>query len=84
MAGLKVKATLVKFIHDNFIKESGLVVNADDSLIEKGLIDSTGVLELVAFMEETFKIKVEDEEIIPENFDSVNKLVNFIQLKLKT
>ncbi len=42
-----------------------------DSLLEKGIIDSTGVLELVSFIEETYGIKVEDEELIPENLDSV-------------
>ena len=55
----------------------------DDSFLEGGLIDSTGVLELVLFVEETFGIKVEDEELIPDNFDSVNKIVEFARSKTK-
>jgi acyl carrier protein len=55
----------------------------DDSFLEGGLIDSTGVLELVLFVEETFGIKVEDEELIPDNFDSVNRIVEFAKSKTK-
>lgn len=71
-----------KFITENFLfgqNEGGL--SDDDSFLEKGIIDSTGVLELVAFVEETFGIKVQDEELIPENLDSVNHLVDFISAK---
>lgn len=53
----------------------------DDSFLEKGIIDSTGILELVAFVEETYGVKVADEELIPENLDSVNKLSRFVQDK---
>jgi acyl carrier protein len=55
----------------------------EDSLLENGIIDSTGVLELVAFVEEKFQISVEDEELVPENFDSIRKIASFIQRKLK-
>ena len=72
---------LTKFIREYFIKESGKILNPDTSLIDQEIIDSTGVLELVAFVEETFQIRVEDEEIIPDNFDSVNKLAAFIETK---
>src|SRR5207248_1134131 len=54
----------------------------DDSFLEKGLIDSTGVLELVAFIEEQYGIRFQDDEIIPENLDSVNKLIQFLNKKL--
>jgi acyl carrier protein len=57
------------------------VVNGDTSFLESGLIDSTGVLELVAFIEEQFHIKVEDEDLIPANLDSINALVSFIERK---
>ena len=78
----KVKEVLFKFINENFAKESGTVLDSDDLLLEKGIIDSTGLLELVAFIEMTFKIRVEDEEIIPDNFDSINELVYFVESKL--
>ena len=71
-----------KFISENFLfgkEPEGLT--DDDSFLEKGIIDSTGVLELVAFAEETFGVKVADDELIPENLDSVNHLMNYISAK---
>lgn len=54
----------------------------DESMLEKGIIDSTGVLELVAFIESNYEIKVEDEELIPENLDSIKNIVSFLERKL--
>jgi acyl carrier protein len=72
------------FIIDNFLfGQGGENLSSDDSFLEKGIIDSTGVLELVNFLEETFKIKVEDEDLLPENLDSVNKVVSFLSRKLQ-
>ncbi|MDD5701348.1 MAG: acyl carrier protein [Dehalococcoidales bacterium] len=79
---LDVKDKIKSFIVDYFVKDSGLVLDDDLSFLEKGIIDSTGVMELVSFLETTFDIRLEDEEIIPDNFDSVNKLVNFIHQKM--
>lgn len=73
-----------KFIIENFLFGSGNDLGDDDSFLDKGIIDSTGVLELVAFVEEQFGIKVADEELIPENLDSVNNLANFVDNKLVT
>jgi len=56
-------------------------LNNDDSFLDKGIIDSTGVLEIIFFLDEEFGINVEDEEILPENLDSVNFIVNYINLK---
>ncbi|MBU4297830.1 MAG: acyl carrier protein [Desulfobulbaceae bacterium] len=70
------------FIFENFLfdaDESALGNN--DSFLEQGIIDSTGILELVDWLEETFTIKVLDEELIPENLDSVTKLADFIGKK---
>jgi acyl carrier protein len=53
----------------------------DDSFLEKGILDSTGVLEVVGNIEKQYGIRVEAEEIIPDNLDSINKLVAFIQRK---
>ena len=70
------------FIFENFLfdaDESSL--GNDDSFLEQGIIDATGVLELVEWLEETFSLKVQDEELVPENLDSVNKLSAFIAQK---
>lgn len=53
----------------------------DDSFLDKGIIDSTGILELVMFLEEQFGIVVADEELLPENLDSVSNLLKFIEGK---
>ena len=52
-----------------------------DSLLESGVIDSTGVLELVGFLEEEFEIEVKDEELVPENLDSIDNLAAYIAKK---
>jgi acyl carrier protein len=53
----------------------------DDSFLERGILDSTGVLELVSHIENTFGVRVEADEIIPENLDSLNKLASFVLRK---
>jgi acyl carrier protein len=58
-------------------------LSSDDSLVDQGIIDSTGVLELVTYLEETYGIKVEDEELIPDNLDSINRLVSYLERKLQ-
>ncbi len=74
-----IRETLRTFISENFLPQSGVDSFRDpDSFMEKGIIDSTGVLELLEFIEEKFGIKVEDEEVVPENLDSLDKLTAFI------
>lgn len=53
----------------------------DDSFLEKGILDSTGVLELVGFIEKEFSLRVEADELTPDNLDSVNKLVAYVEKK---
>jgi acyl carrier protein len=70
-----------QFITENFLFSEEKKITEADSFLENGIIDSTGVLELVSFVEEKFNVKVKDEEMIPENLDSINNLVNFIKKK---
>lgn len=73
-----------EFITDNFLfGQGGDKLSNDDSFLENGIIDSTGVLELVTFLEDQFPVKISDEELVPDNLDSINNLVNFIEAKLK-
>lgn len=58
-------------------------LDSNDSFLNKGIIDSTGVLEIILFLEEEFAIKVTDQEMIPDNLDSVTNIVNFIEKKTK-
>ena len=74
-----------QFIFENYLfVEQDDSLRDDDSFLEKGIIDSTGILELVAFLEESCGIKIADEELIPEHLDSVNNLIAFINSKEAT
>jgi acyl carrier protein len=81
--GQNIKQQIVEFITTNFLfDESSNVLGEADSLLETGVIDSTGVLELVAFIEETYGIKIDDEEIVPENLDSIENITLFVTQKI--
>jgi acyl carrier protein len=54
----------------------------DDSLMEKGIIDSTGIVELVGLLEQQYDIKIDDEELLPKNLDSIHNLSRFVESKL--
>ncbi len=75
------KDKLRQFILNNFAKENGRALEDNTSLTDEGLIDSTGVLEIAAFIEDVFGITIEDEEIIPANFESIDSLFKYIQSK---
>ncbi len=78
----KIKKYVKEFIIMNFnysINKDSL--NDDSSFIDNGIIDSTGVLELIDFIEEKFKIIIENDEVIPENLDSINNIVKYIKSK---
>jgi acyl carrier protein len=79
---MQIENEIRKFIMENFILDGEVNLSEDDSLLEKGIIDSTGVLELVAFIEETYEFKIKDEELVPENLDSIKNILQFIQNKL--
>ena len=71
-----------KFIEDNFLfREDRLGIADTESLLDAGLVDSTGVLELVAFLEGEFALRMADAEIVPENLDSIRAIVAFVEGK---
>lgn len=77
-----IKTKLKMFIKDNFLLGyDSFSFGDDDSFLERGVIDSTGVLELVNYIEETFGISVEDEELVPDNLDSLNRLTGYVERK---
>jgi acyl carrier protein len=77
-----ISASVRKFINDNFLFREGLEAIADDaSFLDAGIIDSTGVLELVSYLEDTWGITVADDEMLPENFDSIRGIVAYLQRK---
>tara|TARA_R110002095_G_scaffold214952_3_gene207989 strand:+ start:6981 stop:7238 length:258 start_codon:yes stop_codon:yes gene_type:complete len=79
-----IQSEIRNFVADNFLfgEDPESLLN-DDSFLETGIIDSTGVLELVAFIEDKYSVEVDDDELVPENLDSIDRLINFIESKLK-
>ncbi len=73
--------TINQFIVDNFLFGDGAKLADDTPLFEKGIIDSTGVLELIAFIEDNFNIVFKDDEIIQDNFSSLSAIEKFLQSK---
>jgi len=72
-----------QFLRDNFpLSADGVTLDREDSLIEVGVIDSTGVLELIGFIEERYEVEIRDEEVLPENLDSIGNIIRFVGEKL--
>jgi acyl carrier protein len=76
----QVEGFLLTEVAVDFDKES---LGADSDLLELRIIDSLGVLKLVLFLEQTFGIQLEDEDLIPENFQTLNRIVTFVEQKLR-
>ncbi len=77
-----MKDKIRTFIVENFLFGQDEGLNDDTSFLDGGIIDSTGILELVNFLEEQLSIKVDDEELVPENLDSINNVVGYLEKKL--
>jgi len=73
--------SLRQFIQENFLFGAEANFSDDDSLVENEIIDSTGVLELITHIESTYDLTIEDEDLVPENLDSIANLVRFITEK---
>ena len=78
-----IQQEIHNFVIDNFLFGEGSAQFSDgDSFLDKGLIDSMGILTLVEFVKEKYDIAVEDEELVPDNWDSVERIAAFLQTKL--
>ena len=70
------------FITENFLFGNDEGFKDDTSFLNEGIVDSTGILELVSFLEEEFSITIEDEDLLPENLDSINNVVAYLEKKI--
>ena len=70
------------FIRANFLYNESDALSDDESLFERGIVDETGILELVMFVEETYGVQVSEADLVPENFDTVNAVVAFVTERL--
>ncbi|MCP3398630.1 acyl carrier protein [Bradyrhizobium sp. CCGB20] len=80
----RCKEQIRAFLTSNFYISDVTALNDDASLLDQGIIDSTGVLEVVGFLETTFAIAVDDSEILPENLDSVQGMAHYIARKMSS
>jgi acyl carrier protein len=80
----QIRRELRQFVTTNFLLgEDDVGVTDHTSFLEQGIVDSTGVLELVGFLERRYAIKLDDEDLVPENLDSIDNLVAFLERKLQ-
>lgn len=78
----ETEAKVRNYILENYLfTDDQSELDSGDSLLDKGIIDSTGIMEVILFLEEEFGVAVEDDEMVPENLDSVDNLVKFIKAK---
>jgi len=79
---MSVEQKIREYILENYLfTDDQSALKNSDSFLEKGILDSTGILEVIYFLEEELDVKVEDEEMIPENLDSVDNIVSFVSKK---
>lgn len=79
---MSAEQVIREYVLENYLfTDDESELNNDDSFLEKGILDSTGILEIINLIEETFNFKVEDDEMVPENLDSVNNIVAYIDRK---
>lgn len=80
----ELKDQVRDFILENYLFTTDKsALGLDDSLLGRGIVDSTGMLEIIFFIEGQLGVKVKDEEMIPDNLDGVNKIANFVASKRK-
>jgi acyl carrier protein len=77
-----IRIKLREFVIDNFLMgDPNAQLDDADSFLETGIVDSTGMLELVMFLEQNFELKIPDQDLLPENFDSIERLIKFVERK---
>ena len=77
-----IVTTTAEFVRKNFLFDDKVELGECESLLGSGILDSTGVLELIAFLEQTYGVSFKDEELVAENFDSISKIAGFVSGKL--
>jgi acyl carrier protein len=80
---MDTKQQVRDFVASNFYVADPKALSDDASLLDQGIIDSTGVLEIISFLETSFGFAVEDAEMVPENLDSIDNIASFVERKRK-
>lgn len=76
-----IKSAIRTFIVDNFLFGQAGDLADNSSFLDQGIVDSTGMMELVAHLERTYDIKIKDEELVPDNLDSIDSIAAFLATK---
>ena len=80
-----IEQAILRFLRSNFpLGQDAMTLAKDESLLEAGIIDSTGVLELIEFVENQFAVHVPDNDLLPENFDSVENIVRYLTTRVES
>ena len=82
MAHTDIRDRVQQFILKNYIFDDTQTIDGDTSLLGSGIIDSTGILELIGFLETEYNLKFHDNELIGDNFDSIDKISTFLATKV--
>lgn len=77
-----IKGAVRGFIESNFLFGSSAALGDGDPLIEGGVIDSTGVIEVISFLEERFGVAIDDSDLVADNFDSIDKIARFVSARV--
>ena len=81
---MSIEKTIREYVLENYLfTDDQNELSNNDSFLEKGILDSTGILEIINLIEDEYSISVEDDEMIPENLDSVDHIVAFVNKKQK-
>lgn len=80
----QIHDAILAFLRSNIVYDDKRAIPDDESFLASGILDSTGILELIGFLEDTYAIKFEDEELVAANFDSLGKLSDFMAAKLSS
>lgn len=78
---MEIREQVRSFVTTNFYVPNPAALGDEASLLDQGIIDSTGVLEVISFLEDAFAVTVEDSEMLPENLDSIARISSFVARK---
>jgi acyl carrier protein len=77
------KDTIREFIHNDLVRDRGrVIIGPSENLLDANIVDSLGIMKLVPFLEQTFSIKINDDEIIPDNFETIEAIASFVRKKV--
>ena len=80
---MSIKDDIRGFVVDTFLFGEDDGLQDDSSFLEEGIVDSTGIMQLVAYLQEQYRVAIEDEELIPDNLDSIGRVATFIEEKMR-